>query len=165
MENTGMDTNQYLTFNLGKENFALGIEQVNEIIDYKAITVLPRMSDFLRGVIDLRGMILPIIDLRVLLNLGKTEQTQDTCIIVSELKLEEKSLTMGVMVDAVQAVIELEQENISPPTKIGSRLNSEYVKGIADYTDGFLMILDINRVLSRDEVSLVEEAAKNTTVS
>jgi len=110
-------------------------------------------------------MILPIIDLRVLLNMGVTEKTQDTCIVVSELKLEEKSLTMGVMVDAVQAVIELEKETISPPTKIGSRLNSDYVEGIADNADGFLMILNIDRVLSKDEMSLVEEAAKNTTVS
>ena len=163
MEKSDIGSTQYLTFNLDKDNFALEISSVNEIIDFKPLTVLPRMTDFLRGVIDLRGMILPIIDLRVLLNMGRTEKDQDTCIIVTELPMGEDKITMGIMVDSVQAVIELNQNSIEPPVNIGIRINTDLIKGIADHGEGFLMILDINRVLSRDELAMLENAS-NTVI-
>lgn len=166
MEKSDIGSTQYLTFNLDKDNFALEISSVNEIIDFKPLTVLPRMTDFLRGVIDLRGMILPIVDLRVLLNMGRTEkeQDQDTCIIVTELPMGEDKITMGIMVDSVQAVIELNQNNIEPPVNIGIRINTDLIKGIADHGEGFLMILDINRVLSRDELAMLEDASNNAVI-
>lgn len=144
------ETSQYLTFTLDKEYFAIEINKVSEVLDYIKITKVPRVPDFILGVINLRGKVLPVIDLRLKLGLQAGDQTQDTCIIIAEVNMEEKTTKIGVVTDSVEDVIGFSQNQIDLPPKLGLRLSSEFISGIGkqDQNDNFVIILNIDRVFS-----------------
>lgn len=144
------ETSQYLTFTLDKEYFAIEINKVSEVLDYIKITKVPRVPDFILGVINLRGKVLPVIDLRLKLGLQAGDQTQDTCIIIAEAIMEEKTTKIGVVTDSVEDVIGFSQNQIDLPPKLGLRLSSEFISGIGkqDQNDNFVIILNIDRVFS-----------------
>ncbi len=144
------ETSQYLTFTLDKEYFAIEINKVSEVLDYIKITKVPRVPDFILGVINLRGKVLPVIDLRLKLGLQAGDQTQDTCIIIAEAIMEEKTTKIGVVTDSVEDVIGFSQDQIDLPPKLGLRLSSEFISGIGkqDQNDNFVIILNIDRVFS-----------------
>ncbi len=144
------ETSQYLTFTLDKEYFAIEINKVSEVLDYIKITKVPRVPDFILGVINLRGKVLPVIDLRLKLGLQAGDQTQDTCIIIAEVNMEEKTTKIGVVTDSVEDVIGFSQNQIDLPPKLGLRLSSEVISGIGkqDQNDNFVIILNIDRVFS-----------------
>lgn len=156
MAETTVNTGQFLTFNLDEEVYALDITQVREVLDYTDITKVPKMPKFMRGVINLRGGVVPVIDLRLKFGLSITENTVDTCIIIMEITLDGETTLLGALADSVQEVISLDSGQIEPPPKIGTRLNTEFIKGMGKKNDDFIIILDIDRVFSSEELSLVQ---------
>jgi len=144
-------TTQYFTFTLDGEDYALEISKVREVLDYTTITRVPRVPPFMLGVINLRGNVVPVIDMRLKLGLNAGERTVETCIVIVEIELEGETVQMGSLADSVKAVIDLSDEEISPPPRFGARLNSQFIKGMGKQEDGFLIILDIDRVLSLEE--------------
>ncbi len=145
------DTCQYLTFTLGEETFAIEIINVREVTDYTEITVVPRMPDWLRGVINLRGNVVSVIDLRLKLGMAPSERTVDTCIVIMEVRLEGDVMPVGIVADSVQEVIHLLPEQISPAPKVGIGLNTEYIKGVGKRKDDFIIILNIDKIMSDSE--------------
>jgi purine-binding chemotaxis protein CheW len=151
------EATQYLTFTLDDEDFALEIGKVREVLDYTPITKVPRMPEFMRGVINLRGNVVPVIDLRLKLGMGATERTVDTCLVIMEIEIDGELTQMGALVDSVQEVIKLDPTQISPPPRLGTRLNTDFMRGMGKQQDDkFLIILDIDRVLSADELAVVQ---------
>jgi len=148
---------QYLTFKLDEEVYAVDVAKVREILDFSPITKVPRTPEFMRGVINLRGSVVPVVDMRLKFGMQKTEKSVNTCIVVVEVMLENEATIIGALADSVQEVIELEPGQIEPPPKIGSRLKVEFLKGMGKIGDRFLMILDIDKVFSSGEIMLAQE--------
>ena len=158
------ETRQYLTFKLEDELYALSISQVREVLDFTKITKVPRTPEFMRGVINLRGNVVPVVDMRLKFGMPKAENTVDTCVIIVEIIVDDESTVLGALADSVEEVIELEPEQIEPAPKIGTRLNTEFIKGMGKRDDDFIIILDINKVFSTDELAIVQESSENTPV-
>jgi len=147
---------QYLTFKLDEEVFAIDVAKVREILEYTAIAKVPQTPEYMRGVINLRGSVVPVIDLRLKFSLPATERTLNTCIIVVEVQMEEEIIVLGALADSVQEVIELEPEKIEPPPHVGTMLNREFIKGMGKQDGHFIIILDIDKVFSSDELSAID---------
>lgn len=147
---------QYLTFSLDQEQFAVAIGKVREVLEFSSVTKVPRTPDFMRGVINLRGSVVPVIDLRLKLGLSRTEATIDTCIIIIEVETADERLVLGAMADSVQEVVELDPKSIEPPPRIGTRVNIDFIRGIGNRDEQFVILLDINRVLTGEELRVVE---------
>ncbi len=156
-------TMQYLTFTLDNEMFALEITKVREVLEFTSMTKVPRTPDFMRGVINLRGSVVPVIDLRLRFGMPKTEKSIHTSIIIVEVFLEDEILVLGVMVDSVQEVFDLNSDQIEPPPQIGIRMKTEFLKGMGKRDDHFIMILDIDRVLSEEELAVVQETGSDVS--
>jgi purine-binding chemotaxis protein CheW len=157
-------TDQYLTFTLAEETFAIEIVKVREVIDYVHLTRVPRMPVFLRGVINLRGSVVPVIDLRLILSMPAVEKTVDTCIIIAEVNMDGEPLHLGMLADSVQEVIDIDPSQIDPPPRLGSMLNTEFIRGMGKRGEGFFIILNIDQVLSSDEMAGIE-AVKTAATS
>lgn len=152
-----IETTQYLTFKLDEEIFALDIAKVREVLDYTTVTKVPRTPEFMRGVINLRGSVVPVVDMRLKFGMTKTDKTVNTCIIIVEITLAGETVVLGALADAVHEVIELEPGQIEPAPKIGTRLKTDFIRGMGKRGEGFIIILDIDKVFSSDELSLVQE--------
>ncbi len=150
-----MHTTQYLTFTLGEEDFALDISQVREVLNYTTITRVPRMPQFLSGVINLRGNVVPVIDLRMKLGMNAIKITSDSCIVIVEVFIDGEMTQMGALTDSVKEVIDLDPGQISPAPRLGTQIKSEFIKGMGTLGEKFLIILDIDRILSDDELAMV----------
>ena len=150
---TDTDTTQFLTFKLGDEVFALDITKVREVLDFTTVTRVPRTPDFMRGVINLRGSVVPVVDLRRKFNMVVSENTVNTCIIISEVTVDGDTTVLGALADSVQEVIDLGPENIAPAPRIGTKLRTEFIKGMGKQNDRFVMILDIDRIFSADDLA------------
>jgi purine-binding chemotaxis protein CheW len=153
-------TAQYLTFGLGEEVFALDIAQVREVLDFTAITRVPRMPAFMRGVINLRGSVVPVVDLRVKFGMQSTERTVNTCIIIAELSLGQERTVIGALADSVREVIDLEAGQIEPAPRIGTSLDAAFIRGMGRRDERFVIILDVDRVFSGEELALVQGAGE-----
>ncbi len=151
-------TRQYLTFSLGEESFALDVTKVREILEFTRLTRVPRTPEFMRGVINLRGSVVPVMDMRLKFNLAATEKTVNTCIIVVEVLLRGETVILGALVDSVQEVFDLEPGQIQPPPKAGTGFSNDFVKGMGNRDDRFIIILDIDKVFSEEEVELAGDA-------
>jgi len=156
-------TTQYLTFKLQDEIFALDISTVREVLDFTVITKVPRTPAFMRGVINLRGSVVPVIDLRLKFGMTVTEKTVNTCVIIVEVKVHDETVILGVLADSVQEVMDLDAEHVEPAPRIGTHLKTEFIKGMGKRNDRFLMLLDIDRVFSTDELAQVQEAPAGFT--
>jgi purine-binding chemotaxis protein CheW len=152
---------QYLTFKLENEEYALDVADVREVLEQRLnrITKIPRTPDYLRGVINVRGSVVPVIDMRLKFNMNETEETIDTCIIVIEVDLEGsrdgKTTILGVLADSVQEVVDLEPEQIEKAPEIGNQLKTEFITGIGKKDDKFIIILKINKILTSEELNQV----------
>jgi purine-binding chemotaxis protein CheW len=151
-------TATYLTFTLGEEVFAVDVQKVREVLDFTSITKVPRTPDFMRGVINLRGSVVPVIDMRLKFGMEVTEETVDTCVIVMEVRLDDETTVIGALADSVKEVFDLDPEQIEPPPRIGTSLNTEFIHGMGKHNEQFIIILDIDRVFSADELTLVGAA-------
>jgi len=149
------ETRQYLTFKLGNEVFATDVAKVREVLDLTPITAIPRTPEFMAGVINLRGSVVPVVDLRLCFEMTKTESTRNTCIVVVEVLLEGESTVIGALTDSVEEVIDLEPDQIQPAPKIGTQIRTDFIKGMGKRDTQFIMILDIDRVFSAEELSAV----------
>jgi len=153
------ETTQYLTFKLVDEIFALDVAKVREILDFTTVTKVPRTPDFMRGVINLRGSVVPVVDMRLKFGMSSTEKTVNTCIVVVEVGLDGETIILGALADSVQEVIDLEPDQIEPAPKIGTKLRTDFIRGMGKQDSRFIMILDIDKVFSSDELSTVQEAS------
>ena len=154
----GSDNHQYLTFKLDEEVFALGIDKVREVLDYTSVTKVPQTPDFMRGVINLRGSVVPVVDMRLKFGMAKTEKTVNTCIIIVEINLEGETTVLGALADSVQEVLDLEPQQIEPAPNIGTKLRTEFIRGMGKRGEQFIIILDIDKVFSGEELSAVQGA-------
>ena len=160
MSVTGItEVRQYLTFTLGAELFAVDVAKVREVLDFTTITKIPRTPEYMRGVLNLRGSVVPVIDLRLKFGMSKTENSKNTCIIVLEIKLDDEVLIWGALADAVQEVFEFEPEQIDPAPKFGTKFKTDFLKGIGKRDEKFIMILDIDRVFTSEEFISVKDTA------
>ena len=146
---------QYLTFLLGEEMFAIGILSIREIIEYGFVTEVPMTPPFIRGVINLRGAVVPVLDLAVRFGREARDTTKRTCIVIVEIEADKGSHEIGVVVDAVNEVLEIAHADIEPPPEFGARIRSDFIKGMGKIDGKFVIILDANRVLSVDEVAVI----------
>lgn len=155
-ENMTNETNQYLTFKLDEEVFALDIRKVREVLEYTTVTKVPQTPPFMRGVINLRGGVVPVVDMRLKFGMEKTENTVNTCIIISEILIDEESTILGALADSVQEVIELEPSQIEPAPRMGTRLKTEFIRGMGKRDGEFIMILDIDKVFSAEDMESIQ---------
>jgi purine-binding chemotaxis protein CheW len=155
------ETRQYLTFKLAEEVFAIDVAKVREVLDLTTITKVPRTPDFMSGVINLRGNVVPVVDLRLCFEMSKTEKTVNTCIVVVEVLLEGESTIIGALADSVEEVIDLEPDQIEPAPKIGAQIRTDFIKGMGKREAQFIMILDIDRVFSAEELAAIRGADSN----
>lgn len=147
---------QYLTFRLAEEIYAMEITRVREVLDYTRITKVPKVPEFMRGIINLRGGVVPVVDLKRKFAMGETKRSVDTCIIIVEVDVENESTLIGTLADSVREVIELNASQIEPPPKIGSHIRTEFIKGMGKQDETFIIILDINSIFTLDELSMVQ---------
>jgi len=162
MTTTG--TTQYLTFRLAEEVYALDIGKVREVLDFTTVTKVPRTPDFMRGVINLRGSVVPVVDLRLKFGMAATERTVNTCVIITEVTVDDDTTVLGCLADSVQEVLDLTPEEISAAPRIGTKLRTEFIKGMGKQDDRFLIILDVDRVFSAGELRAVTEEEEPETV-
>ncbi len=148
------EVRQYLTFKLGQEIFALDVGKVREILDYTSITKVPQTPDYMKGVINLRGSVVPVVDMRLKFNMPAQERTVNTCIIVVEISIDQEETVLGALVDSVQEVFELEPSQIEPPPRIGTGMNTDFILGMGKRDDSFVIILDIDKVFTTEEMNI-----------
>lgn len=147
-----VEQKQYLTFLLANEEYAIGILKVKEIIEYDTVTTVPKTPKWVRGVINLRGAVVPVVDLAVKFGLELTPVTKTTCIVIVETQFESQNTTIGIIVDAVSQVMELATEDLQPVPEFGTRVKVDYLLGMAQLGKKFALLLDVDKVLSIDEL-------------
>jgi len=152
-------TNQFLTFTLGEEVFALDISSVREVLEYTAITKVPRMPESIRGVINLRGRAVPVVDVRLKFGMPETTRTVDTCIIIVEVNLAGEETVLGALADSVKEVMDIEPGDIEPAPRMGTSIRADFIRGIGKHGDEFIILLDIDRVFSDEELAQMAETA------
>ncbi len=150
---------KYLTFTLADEEYGIGILKIREIIGMLPITSVPQTPPFVKGVINLRGKVIPVVDLRLRFGMEKIEYTERTCIIVVEIEGPAGAVQIGIVVDAVSEVLNIKAEDIEETPTFGVKLNTDYILGMAKMEGGVKILLDIDRVLSSEEISALEKAA------
>ncbi len=156
------ETNQYLTFKLEDEVFALDIGKVREVLDFTVVTKVPQSPDFMLGVINLRGTVVPVVDMRLKFKMTRAETTVNTCIIIVEIDIDGETTVLGALVDSVQEVMDLGPDQIEPPPRIGIRLNTKLIKGMGKRDDKFIIILDIDKVFSADELAMAQDLGEES---
>ena len=152
-------SSQYLSFILRDEHFAVAIDKVREVLDVTTLTRVPRMPDYIAGVINLRGSVVPVVDLGYRLGMAPVEKTVNTCIMIVEIEVEdaEEPVAMGVLTDAVQEVLDLSAEDIEPTPAMGSGLNTDFIRGMGRRGDKFLILLDIDKVLTSEGEAMLRD--------
>ena len=150
---------KYLTFTLAKEEYGIGILKIKEIIGMLPITSVPQTPEFVKGVINLRGKVIPVMDLRLRFGMMSIDYTERTCIIVVEIAGQTGTILVGTVVDAVSEVLNIKGDDIEKTPSFGTKLNTDYILGMAKMEGGVKILLDIDQVLSSDELSMLSEAA------
>ena len=158
---------QYLTFSLAGEVFALGILNVKEIIEFGNLTEIPMMPPFIKGVINLRGSVVPVIDLAVRFGGNSTEVARRTCIVIVEISVggdEEAKHDIGIIVDAVNEVLEIPRSEIEPAPSFGAKIRADFIQGMGKVDGRFVIILNVERVLSTEEIAMLARISDDDTV-
>lgn len=165
-ENTGA-LKSFLSFRMMDELFAIDVLKVIEILELSKITKVPRSPEFLLGIVNLRGNVLPVIDARIKFGMPRKEATIDSCIIVMNIEIDNELVTLGALVDSVSEVLEIQSEMIQKSPSMGSRYNSAFIEGLVKINEDFVMILNIGKAFSQEEaglLSLVTESQEETQV-
>ncbi len=152
---------KYLTFALGKEEYGLEILKVREIIGYMDITAVPRTPSYVKGVINLRGQVIAVIDLRAKFNMEAAERTEQTCVIVVEIKQGGRKLSTGIIVDHVSEVLDIAGEKIEEPPTFGASVDTDFILGMGKIGDSVKILLDIDRVLGEEEINMLAETSQS----
>jgi purine-binding chemotaxis protein CheW len=156
MNDSTTEITQYLTFKLEDEVYATDTAQVREVLEYSRVTKVPRTPDYMRGVINLRGHVVPVLDLKLRFSMNRTEQTVNTCVIIVEVCIEGEKTIIGALADSVQEVIDMAPSSIEPPPKIGMKLTTEFIRGMGKRDEQFVIILDIDKVFSTEDMDSVK---------
>jgi len=149
---------KYLTFTLAEEEYGIGILKIKEIIGMMPITTVPQTPEFVKGVINLRGKVIPVIDLRLRFGIAEIDYTERTCIIVVEIAGQAGTVQIGIVVDSVSEVLNVKGDDIADTPTFGTKLDTEYILGMAKMEGGVKILLDIDRVLSANEVGMLEQS-------
>lgn len=157
-ETNAVDTTQFLTFQLDDEIFALDIGKVREVLEFNSVTKVPRTPEFMRGVINLRGSVVPVVDMRLKFGMTRTEKDINTCIIIVEIVQNDEVTVLGALADSVQEVMNIGPDQIEPPPRIGAKMRTDFLKGMGKTGDDFVLILDIDKVFSTEELAVVQES-------
>ncbi|MDF3820508.1 chemotaxis protein CheW [Leptospira sp. 96542] len=152
---------QYLTFHLSEETFGLGILHIKEIIEFESLTNVPMMPDYIPGIINLRGNVVPVIDLNMRFYKTKTKTSRKTCIIITEVNLESETVDVGLLVDTVDEVVDIHEEKIEDPPNFGSKIRLDFIQGLGKLDSGFVIILKINQILNLSEIQDIQEKSLN----
>ncbi|HEX8592676.1 MAG TPA: chemotaxis protein CheW [Pseudomonas sp.] len=156
---------QYLTFMLGAEMFAIGILGIKEIIEYGNLTVVPMMPAFVRGVINLRGAVVPVVDLSARFGRPDSDITRRSCVVIIEASADDgQPQDIGLLVDTVSAVLEIPAAQIEPPPSFGARIRADFISGMAKVDGKFVIVLQVGQVLSIDEMSRLAETEHATSI-
>jgi purine-binding chemotaxis protein CheW len=147
----------YLTFTLAGETYAVEVNQVKEVLEYTTITKVPRTLEFMKGVINLRGSVVPVVDLRLKFGMEEAETTVDTSIIVMEVTMEDEGVTIGAVADSVEEVVTLDPSDIEPSPQVGTSISNRFIRGIGKHNERFVIILDIDKLFSSEEISAVAD--------
>ena len=158
MQETGV-SNQYVTFRIEEETYAIDVFKIREILEVPDITRVPGMPPMIRGVINIRGAVVPVLDLRMQFGRESTEQTEDTAIIVTEMSHDDDMIQMGILVDSAREVITLEKDEIEEPPRLGIFIDNKYLNGMGKIGDDFVIILNIDKILSDEELAQVNSRA------
>jgi len=158
-EDVAVEKSQYLTFTLDKEQYAIDVAKVKEVLEYSTVTKVPRTPQFMRGVINLRGSVVPVVDLRMKFDMGETEKTISTSIIVVEVIIEGETVVIGTLADSVQEVIDLDRGQIEPTPQIGTKIDADFIEGIGKQDGRFIMILNIDRVFTESDLQTLDRTA------
>lgn len=159
-ETANVNINQYLTFKLSGEVFGLPIGKVREVLDFTTVTRVPQTPEYMRGVINLRGNVVPVMDLRLKFGMQQTEKTVNTCIIIAEIEMEGEITVLGALADSVQEVLDLEPDQIEAPPKIGTRLNIDFIQGMGKQGEQFIILLNTDKIFSSDEILTLQGATQ-----
>lgn len=159
MSDLKIHQNQYLTFELENEHYAIGVMKVREVVELEELTRIPKMPPYMRGVINLRGSVVPVLDLRMKFGMTATEKSIDTRIVVLEVMVsEDEEIVLGALADRVNEVIDLSQEQIEAAPKIGTRLRNDVILGVGKRDQQFIIILDIDKIFSYEDIDQIVEA-------
>ncbi len=150
---------KYLTFTLDEEEYGIGILKVKEIIGMMDITSVPRTPEFVKGVINLRGKVIPIVDLRLKFSMEAIPYSERTCIIVVEIDSQDETVLIGIVVDAVSEVLNVKDDEIEDAPTFGTKLDTEYILGMAKMEGGVKILLNIDKVLSSKEIEVLDKAS------
>lgn len=159
------ETNSFLSFQVGSETFAASVANVINILEMTKITHVPKSPKYLKGVMNLRGSVLPVVDTRIKFGLPETEYTVNTCILVMELHSKNEKLQLGAIVDNVQEVLELEEGDILPPPGLGTKFNSDILLGMARVKETFIMIMNVDKVFAEEDIINIQEASPDSVIS
>ena len=159
VQNLTKKTGKYLTFTLAEEDYGIGILKVKEIIGMMPITPVPRAPDHVKGVINLRGKVIPVMDLRLKFSMGEIDYNERTCIIVVEIDTENETILIGIVVDSVSEVLNIQEAEIENAPAFGTRLDTSYIMGIAKTENGVKILLNIAKVLNENDISNLEKTA------
>jgi purine-binding chemotaxis protein CheW len=146
----------YLSFKIGEETFAVHVNEVLNILEMTKITSIPKAPKYLKGVINLRGIVLPVVDARLKFNMEEREYTTNTCIIVMDLNINDELVNVGFIVDQVQEVLELESKQIEPTPSLGTSYKAEFITGMAKVNNEFVMLLNMEKIFSHDELTMLK---------
>jgi purine-binding chemotaxis protein CheW len=164
-ESLGVEQNQYLTFYLDREEFGVGILKVKEILEYSTPTSVPMVPEFIQGVINLRGSVVPVIDLKAKFQMPDSDITKKSCVIIIEVNMEGDYTTMGILVDAVSEVMDIAPKDIEPSPSFGARIKVDFIQGMAKLENQFVMLLDLDKVLSIEELAVMHQLKGEQPVS
>jgi purine-binding chemotaxis protein CheW len=156
---TTIQTGKYLTFSLEDEEYGVGILKIKEIIGMMPITSVPRTPEFVKGVINLRGKVIPVVDLRLKFSMESIPYNERTCIIVVEIDSEAGTVLIGIVVDAVSEVLNIKEEDIEETPTFGTKLETDYILGMAKMEGGVKILLDIDKVLNTQEIEMLDQTA------
>jgi purine-binding chemotaxis protein CheW len=156
------ETSQYMTFKMGDELFAIDVSQVREVLEIPQITKIPSAPEYMRGVVNVRGQAIPVVDLRVKFGLPRSADTLQSRVIVMELSIDGESAVLGGIADSVHEVIDLEPGDINPPPRIAMRWRTEFILGMGKRGEDFVIILDVNSVFSSEDLAIVAGAQSAT---
>ncbi|MFW5740326.1 MAG: chemotaxis protein CheW [Myxococcota bacterium] len=157
-------TDHYLSFRLGRETYALDVGNAREIVECSTVTQIPKTPPWIRGVINLRGKVVPVIDLKMKFDMGQTEETVNTCVIVVEAVSDGEMYVVGMLADAAKEVFELDEGAMEPPPRFGTKLATHYIRGMVKRGDELLVILDAERVFSLADVAEAQEVLEESDI-
>lgn len=151
---------QYVTFSLGRELFGVEVTRTREILSLTPVTSVPQTPDYMLGVINLRGQVVPVVDMRLKLGLPAGRETEDTCIIVVEVLVDGEVIIVGALADAVREVLEISADQIEPPPRLGTRLKTEFMSGMGKIDDQFMILLNIDRIFNSEDIAMIQETGQ-----